>query len=126
MGECKTKTIQINSGTFRHSQTYPGIIQAYSGIFRTLCYPDILKIAVCREAWHIQNQRHIQNPGIFTTLIHSEPDYIQNDGMFKIWGIFRTLSYICYEALIIYTVIIIFTNYNNFRKACRVEINIWR
>ena len=27
--------IQTNLGTFRYNQTYPGIIPAYSGIFRT-------------------------------------------------------------------------------------------
>ena len=38
MGECKAKAIQTNLSTFKHNQTYPGIIQAYSGIFRTPCY----------------------------------------------------------------------------------------
>ena len=37
MAKCKIKAIQTNLGTFKHNQTYPGIIQAYSGIFRTLC-----------------------------------------------------------------------------------------
>ena len=59
MGECKAKATQTNLGIFRHNQTYPGIIQAYLGIFRTLC-------------------------------------------------------------------LIIFTNYNYFSKACRVETNILR
>ena len=83
MGECKTKAIQTNLGTFRHNQTYPGIIQAYSSIFRTLSYPDIFKTVnqspnifrsrrifrtpafttlLYSERWHIQNLRHIQNP----------------------------------------------------------------
>ena len=39
MGEYKTKAIQTNLGTFRHNQTYPGIIQAYAGIFRTPVLP---------------------------------------------------------------------------------------
>ena len=39
MGECKTKAIQTNLGIFMHNQTYPAIIQAYSGI----------------EPWHIHN-----------------------------------------------------------------------
>ena len=59
MGECKTKAIQANLGTLRQNQTYPGIIRAYPGIFRTLCYPDIFKIVVYPEP------QHIQNPGIF-------------------------------------------------------------
>ena len=56
MGECKTKAIQTNLGIFMHNQTYPAIIQAYSGI----------------EPWHIHN------PGIFRTLLHSECWHIQN------------------------------------------------
>ena len=43
--------------------------------FRTLVYP---------EFWHIQVQKHIQNPGIFTILIYSQPWYP---------GISKTLSY---------------------------------
>ena len=50
------------------------------------------------EPWHIQNQKHIQNPGIFATLVYSEPLYIQNAGIFKIQGIFKTLSNIYNEA----------------------------
>ena len=64
MGECKTKAIQ-----------------AYLGIFRTLCYPDIF-----------------YNCGISRTLTYSEPEayseprYIQNP------AIFRTLAYSKFEA----------------------------
>ena len=107
----KAKAIQTNLGTFRHNQTYPGIIQAYSGIFRTLCYPDIFKTVVYPEPRHIHNQKHIQNPGIFKTMVYSVPRYIQNGGMFKIWGILRTLSHIYDEALIIFTAIIIFAKF---------------
>ena len=49
IGECRTKAIQTNLGTFRHNQTYPGIIQTYSDIFRTLSYPDIFKTVVNPE-----------------------------------------------------------------------------
>ena len=49
MGECKGKAIQTNLGTFRHNQAYPGIIQAYSGTFRTLCDPDMFKTVVYPE-----------------------------------------------------------------------------
>ena len=106
MGECKTKAIQANLGTFRQNQTYPGIIQAYPGIFRTLCYPDIFKL------WYIQN------PNIFRTPAYSEPwyiwrpPYIHNAGIFKIWGIFRYLPRIYDEALINVAAIIIFPNYS--------------
>ena len=110
MGECKTKSIQKDLGTLRHNKTYPGIIHEYSGIFRTLCYLDIYETVAYPEPWYIQKRKHIQNPGILTTLVHSEPRYTQNAGIFKIWGIFRTLPHIYEEALIIFTAIIIFTN----------------
>ena len=46
MSKCKTKAIQTDLGTFRHSQAYPGVIQpSYStqcnpGIFRTVVYAE--------------------------------------------------------------------------------------
>ena len=49
MGKCKTKAIEIYLRTFRHNQTYPGTIQAYSDLFRILCYPDIFKTVVYPE-----------------------------------------------------------------------------
>ena len=49
MGECKKKAIQANLVTMTHNQTYTGTIQAYSGIFKTLCYPDIFKTLVYPE-----------------------------------------------------------------------------
>ena len=72
MGECKTKAIQTNLGSFRYNKTYPGIIQGYSGMFRTLCYPDIFKTAVYSEP------QHIHNPGIFRTPLYSECWHIRN------------------------------------------------
>ena len=85
MGKCKAKVaqtdlgifthIQVYSVLFRHIQAYLGIIQIYTGVFRTLCNPGILRTLVCSEPWHFQNQKHIQNPGIL-----------------RIRGIFRTLS----------------------------------
>ena len=32
MGKCKTKAIQKDTGTFRHNQAYPGIIQTYCDV----------------------------------------------------------------------------------------------
>ena len=56
MGKCKTRAIQTDLGTFRHNQAYskPCVNLAYS------------------EPWYIhnpdiQNQKHIQNCGIFKT-----------------------------------------------------------
>ena len=49
MGKCKTKAIQTDLGTFIYNQVYPGIIQAYSGTFKTLCNPGIFRTVVCLE-----------------------------------------------------------------------------
>ena len=49
MVKCKTKDIQAGKGTFRHNQAYPGIIQAYSDIFKTQCNPGIFKTVVYPE-----------------------------------------------------------------------------
>ena len=61
MGTCKTISTRADlsistdilkySGILRHNRAYPGIVQAYSGIIRTLC-----------------------NPGIFRNLTYSEPE----------------------------------------------------
>ena len=53
-------------------------IQAYSGIFGTVCYSNIFQTVVYPEPWHIQNQKHIHNPGVFTTLVYSERWHYQN------------------------------------------------
>ena len=84
MGECKTKAIQTNLGTFRHNQTYPGIIQAYSGIFRTLCYPDIFyNCGISRTLTYSEPEAysepwHIHNPGIVRNSVYSGRWHIQN------------------------------------------------
>ena len=53
MGTCKTKAIQADlsisthiltcSGILRPNQAYPGIIQVYLGIIKTLCNPGIFR-----------------------------------------------------------------------------------
>ena len=112
------RQIQAHSGIIRHIQELFSHIQAYL----ELCYSDIFKSAVQPEPWHIQNQKHIQNPTIFTAVVYSGPLYIQNAGIFR--DMFRTLSHICDETF--FTAIIIFTNYNYFRKTYHIEINILR
>ena len=72
IGKCKTKVIQTGLSTFRHNQAYPGIIKTYLGIFKTLCNAGISRTVVYLEPQHIQNQKHIQNPGRFATLVYSE------------------------------------------------------
>ena len=75
MGKCKTKTIQTDLGTFRHNQTYPGIIQAYSEPCVALTY---LKLCYIQNPDIFRTRDHIQNPGIFRTLVYSERCHIQN------------------------------------------------
>ena len=69
---------------FRHIQESL-IIQAYSEPCVTLAYSevwyiqdpgifetrDIFKALVFPKLWHIQTQKHIQNPGLFRTLRYS-------------------------------------------------------
>ena len=81
MVKWKTKAIQTEIGIFRHNQVYPGIIQDYSGISKTLCNSGISRTVVFTEPLHIQNQQHIQYPGI------SQPGDIKKP------SIFRTLEY---------------------------------
>ena len=83
MDKCETKAIQTDLGTFRHNQTYPGIIQANSEPCVTLAY---LKL------WYIQKPDIFRTRSIFRTLAYSQPWYIQN------LGIFRTLAYSKCEA----------------------------
>ena len=43
MTEYKAKSIQTDLSTFRHNQTYPGIIQAYSEPYVTLiCFITVV------------------------------------------------------------------------------------
>ena len=78
VGKCKTKAIQTDLGTFKHNRVDPGIIQAYSGIFKNRCNPGIFRTVVYPEPWHVHN------PGIFRTSVYSEcwynqtPRHIQN------------------------------------------------
>ena len=105
MGKSKTKAIQVDWGIFlhvqayldisRHIQAYSWIFRNYSGIFWTLCNPNMFRTLVYLESWHIQNQRHIQNPGLSKTLAHSESWDIQKNR-----GILRALSNICEEVLL--------------------------
>ena len=81
-------------------------------MFRNVCYPDVFKTVEYLEPWHIQNQKYIQSPSIFTSLLYSEP------------AIFRTLSQVYDEVFILFMAKIIFTDYSYFCKACHVEINV--
>ena len=75
--------ISAYTSIFRHIQAFSGITQAYSGPFVNLKYS---------EPWHIENQRYIQNPGIFRVLGYWEHRHIQNPDILRTWDIFRNLS----------------------------------
>ena len=75
MGKCKTKAIQTDLGTFRHSQ-------AYSKPCANLAYS---------EPWYIQNPDTFKTRNIFKTLVHSEPRCIGNSGILNTQGLFRHL-----------------------------------
>ena len=70
----KQKSIQTDLDTFRHNQTYPGIIEP----FRTLCYPGMFK-------------EPFRTRSIIRTLAYSQPWYVQSP------DIFRTLTYSKFE-----------------------------
>ena len=78
MGKCHSEVIQADCGLFRHIQTYTNIIrpiQAYSGI---QAYSEPRVTLAYSDLWYIQN------PGIS-----------KNFGTFRTRGIriFRTLGY---------------------------------
>ena len=76
MSKCKTKAIQTDLGTFRYNQSYPGIIQAYSSIFKTLGNPDIFR-----------TKNNIR------TLAHSQHSYIQDLCIFRILAYSKSEAY---------------------------------
>ena len=112
MGKCKTfRYIQAYSRIFMHIHTYSGIIQAYSGIFRTLCNPGIFRTL------SIQNQKHIPNGGIFRILVHLEPYQTSTmDHFAKIvnrYNYFRNISFsrslLCEKSMYFLNKCLIFT-----------------
>ena len=133
MEKYKTKAIQTElgifmhipaySGIFRHIQAYSGIFKNYLGVFLTLCNPVIFRTLVYSEFWHIQNQRHIQNPCISKTLANSEPDAYseswakQNPEIFRTVRILKTLTTYTMERFEKQlTAVIILASYNYFRN----------
>ena len=78
---------KIQSEGFRHIQAQSGIIQAYIGIFRTLCNPGIFRFEV-----YAGPETYLQSWHIHTTLVYSEPRKIKNGSIFGMRGIFRTLA----------------------------------
>ena len=100
MGKCKTKAIKIDSGifvhipaysgVFRHIQTYPDIIkhiQEYSGIIQAYSEPCVT--LECSELWYIQNHGIFKTRGIFRTLVYPKLWDIQNQRHIQNPGLFR-------------------------------------
>ena len=54
-------------GLFTHISAYSGISRHQPDIIRPVI-PDIFKTLVYSEPWQIQNQRHVQNLGVFRTM----------------------------------------------------------
>ena len=78
--------IHAYSGILSHNQAYSGIIQAYSESCVTLAH---------KKTWHIQNQRHNQRRGVYRALAYSEPEAYSEHWYIQSPGIFRTL--VCSE-----------------------------
>ena len=76
MGKFKTKAIQIDLGTFRHTQAYSKPCVTLASL----------------EPWYIPAQTYSEPEA------YSEPPYIQNAVIFKIRGILRILPNIYDEA----------------------------
>ena len=89
---CISRHIQAHSGISRDNQAYSRIFRNYSGIFSTLCNPDIFRTLIYSESCHIQNQRHIQNPGISKTLAHSATETSPESWDIQNWRHTQNLS----------------------------------
>ena len=116
------KQIQAHSGIIRHIQELFRHIQAHLEPCVTLTY---------LKPWYVQKPDIFRTRSIFRTPAFSEPWYIQYPDILRTLAYskseaFRTLSLIYDKALIFFTAIIIFTNYNYFLKTCLVEINTLR
>ena len=64
--------IQMSSSKFRHKQTYSGIIQTY-----IQAYSEPSVILAYAEPWYIQNPGIYRYRGIFKTLVYQKPDILR-------------------------------------------------
>ena len=91
MGKCNAKAIQT---IFRHIEAYADISrhnQAYSGIIQPYSKPCIT--LAYSEFWYIQNHGIFKNRGIFRTLVYPKLLHIQNQRHIQNPGLFKTLGY---------------------------------
>ena len=96
MGKYITKAIQADSGIFEHIAAYSDRSRdIQSDIIRhTKAYSEPCASLTYSEPWQIQNHRHIQDLGIFRTLVCSEPWHVQNQRHIQDPDIFRTQTYL--------------------------------
>ena len=76
--------MNVKQKPFSHNLTYPEDIQAYSGIFRTLCYRNIFKNCRISRTLTYSEPEAYSEPQHVQNLVYSEPRYIPNAGIFKI------------------------------------------
>ena len=115
--------VNVKQKLLRQIQAYSGIIRHIQELFRhNQAYLELCVTLTYLKLWYIQNPGIFRTRSIFRTPAYSQPWYIQNP------AIFRTLAYSKSEAYTepCHTSTMKLTNYNYFRKACRVEINILR
>ena len=78
--------------TYLETKIYKNSVNAYSGIFRTLCNVRIVRTLPHSELWHIQNFSIFRTWGIFRILFHRAYSGIfNNDRCNKINFLFFTL-----------------------------------
>ena len=64
-------------------------MQAYPGIFRTVCNPVIFRTQVYSEPEAYSETWYVQSPSIFRTLVYSKPWHIQNPVKYLRWSVLR-------------------------------------
>ena len=99
MGKCKAKSIHTDLGMLMHIPVYWGIfryIQTYSAIIQG--YFEPCAALAYSEVWYIQNSGIFKTRGIFRTLVYPKLWHIQNQKRFQNPGLFRALGYSELEA----------------------------
>ena len=119
MGKSKTKAIQVDLGIFLHIRTYPGIFRHIHGYSRIIqAYSEPCVTLTCSELWYIQNPGIFKTRGIFRTLVYPKLWHIQNPGIFRKTEAYsepcQTSVKKCFWKQL--TAIIIFVSYNYFHN----------
>ena len=86
-----TKEKQNTRRIYQDSRFIIKHIQAYSGIIQA--YSEPCAILAYSELWYIQNPGIFKTRGIFRTLVYPKLWHIQNQRLLQNPGLFRTLGY---------------------------------